>query len=139
MTLIAFILTQFLREGTEVRMVTRLKSDPEAPSSSRCCRRKSRRRLSARSRSTGDGTKREGSSNTGDRAATEEVPMVFVGKSGYKPQKASALRISKEVCSDTRFWRFFTLIILLVGVRIVFRHLDATFPAYVAGGCFVSR
>ena len=53
----------------------------------------------------------------------------------YRPQKAFALRIAREVCTDLRFWRFLVLVILLVGVRIVFRHLDATFPVYVHTLC----
>ena len=39
--------------------------------------------------------------------------------------------IIKEVGSRKSFWKFVYLIILLMGVRIVYRHLDATFPKYM--------
>jgi MFS family permease len=41
------------------------------------------------------------------------------------------LQIIKEVGSRNSFWKFVWLIILLMGVRIVYRHLDATFPKYM--------
>jgi MFS family permease len=36
-----------------------------------------------------------------------------------------------EVTAQKSFWKFVTMIILLMGVRIVYRHLDATFPKYM--------
>jgi len=39
--------------------------------------------------------------------------------------------ILNEVTSSPAFWRFFLLIVLLLGVRVIFRHLDATFPKYM--------
>jgi MFS family permease len=39
--------------------------------------------------------------------------------------------IIKEVTSQKSFWKFVCMIILLMGVRIVYRHLDATFPKYM--------
>jgi MFS family permease len=39
--------------------------------------------------------------------------------------------IIKEVTSQKSFWKFVCLIMLLMGVRIVYRHLDATFPKYM--------
>jgi POT family proton-dependent oligopeptide transporter len=41
------------------------------------------------------------------------------------------LTIIKEVTSQKSFWKFLYAIILLMGVRIVYRHLDATFPKYM--------
>lgn len=41
------------------------------------------------------------------------------------------LEVIKEVTSQKSFWKFVCLIILLMGVRIVYRHLDATFPKYM--------
>merc|ERR1719502_1317692 len=39
--------------------------------------------------------------------------------------------IIHEVTSSPAFWRFFLLVVLLLGVRIIYRHLDATFPKYM--------
>lgn len=36
-----------------------------------------------------------------------------------------------EVTAQQSFWKFVTMIVLLMGVRIVYRHLDATFPKYM--------
>jgi MFS family permease len=36
-----------------------------------------------------------------------------------------------EVTAQKSFWKFVYMIVLLTGVRIVFRHLDATFPKYM--------
>jgi POT family proton-dependent oligopeptide transporter len=41
------------------------------------------------------------------------------------------LQIIKEVAAQKSFWKFVYVIILLMGVRIVYRHLDATFPKYM--------
>lgn len=43
----------------------------------------------------------------------------------------SPLEIMREVMSQQIFWKFACLILLLMGVRMVFRHLDATFPKYM--------
>ncbi|EME28432.1 uncharacterized protein Gasu_41220 [Galdieria sulphuraria] len=37
----------------------------------------------------------------------------------------------KEVIGDSTFWRLALLMFLLVGVRLVFRHVDATLPKYM--------
>lgn len=39
--------------------------------------------------------------------------------------------ILNEVTSQKSFWKFVFMIVLLMGVRIVYRHLDATFPKYM--------
>jgi len=41
------------------------------------------------------------------------------------------IEIIKEVSKRKSFWKFVYLILLLMGVRIVYRHLDATFPKYM--------
>mmetsp|Transcript_32935 Transcript_32935/g.71897 ORF Transcript_32935/g.71897 Transcript_32935/m.71897 type:complete len:488 (+) Transcript_32935:176-1639(+) len=43
----------------------------------------------------------------------------------------SPASIYREVLSQPQFWRFMLLIVLLVGVRFVYRNLDATFPKYM--------
>lgn len=45
---------------------------------------------------------------------------------GEKPWK-----IMVEIFSSRRFWKFMLFITLLMGVRFIFRHLDATFPKYM--------
>lgn len=44
---------------------------------------------------------------------------------------ASPLEIASEVVTDPKFVRFAMVILVLVGVRSAYRHLDATFPKYV--------
>jgi len=39
--------------------------------------------------------------------------------------------ILNEVTASPAFRRFFLLVVLLIGVRVIFRHLDATFPKYM--------
>jgi POT family proton-dependent oligopeptide transporter len=41
------------------------------------------------------------------------------------------IEIIREVTAQKSFWKFLSAIILLMGVRIVYRHLDATFPKYM--------
>ena len=36
------------------------------------------------------------------------------------------LQTYKDVMASSSFWRFLLLIVLLIGVRVVFKHLDAT-------------
>jgi len=49
----------------------------------------------------------------------------------FKPKTASAWSIFWEVVRQGSFWRFVTLMTLFVGVRMVFRHMDATLPKYL--------
>ncbi len=44
---------------------------------------------------------------------------------------AGPCEILGEVTSQKSFWKFVFMIVLLMGVRIVYRHLDATFPKYM--------
>ncbi|CEM37147.1 unnamed protein product [Vitrella brassicaformis CCMP3155] len=37
----------------------------------------------------------------------------------------------KDVLNQPSFWRFFLLVVLLLGVRMIYGHLDATFPKYM--------
>jgi dipeptide/tripeptide permease len=48
----------------------------------------------------------------------------------FRPRKGTPWKIYCEVMKTSQFWRFLLFIGLLVGVRFVFRHLDATFPKY---------
>ncbi len=63
------------------------------------------------------------------------VREIDVGKEGmaaeFKPKKAPPWQIIKEIAGSSRFWRFLLFIVLLIGVRFIFRHLDATFPKYM--------
>jgi len=48
------------------------------------------------------------------------------------PKKlAGPCEVLGEVTSQKSFWKFVFMIVLLMGVRIVYRHLDATFPKYM--------
>ena len=48
-----------------------------------------------------------------------------------KKKMVGPISMMKEVTSQRSFWKFVFTIILLMGVRIVYRHLDATFPKYM--------
>lgn len=45
-------------------------------------------------------------------------------------QAESSMDIMRDVLSQRRFQRFLVLVLIFVGVKSVFRHLDATFPKY---------
>jgi len=49
----------------------------------------------------------------------------------FKPKTGTPFKIAKEIMSESRFWRFLLFIFFLIGVKMVFRHLDATFPKYM--------
>lgn len=49
----------------------------------------------------------------------------------FAPRRGSPWRIALEIGRTSRFWRFLLLVVLLVAVRLIFRHLDATFPKYL--------
>ena len=51
--------------------------------------------------------------------------------SAFQPHRGSPFSIIREILMTTRFWRFLLFIGLLTGVRLVFRHLDATLPKYL--------
>ncbi|KAF4675516.1 hypothetical protein FOL47_007654 [Perkinsus chesapeaki] len=47
-----------------------------------------------------------------------------------QPQKAPG-QLFQEVMASEGFWRFLLLVVLLMGVRVIYRHMDATFPKYM--------
>ncbi len=49
----------------------------------------------------------------------------------FKPKTGAPWQIMWEIASTSRFWRFLLFIVLLIGVRFIFRHMDATFPKYM--------
>jgi len=49
----------------------------------------------------------------------------------YEVKASNPWVIFKEVAGSGRFWRFVCLIFILVGVRLIYRHMDATFPKYM--------
>jgi len=49
----------------------------------------------------------------------------------FVPVKGSPWVILKETCESSRFWRFLVVCLVTLNVRMVFRHLDATFPKYM--------
>jgi dipeptide/tripeptide permease len=63
------------------------------------------------------------------------IREVDVSESGettrFTPRRASPWNIVKEIASESRFWRFILFVTILIGVKTVFRHLDATLPKYM--------
>jgi len=47
------------------------------------------------------------------------------------PSANSMLSMYNRVLTCSKFWRFVLLIVLLMGVRIIFRYLDCLFPKYM--------
>ena len=48
-----------------------------------------------------------------------------------RPRREAPWRAAYLVLREACFWRFLLFVVLLVGVRFIFRHLDATFPKYM--------
>ena len=49
----------------------------------------------------------------------------------YEPNQESPWEHTKKVLREPEFWRLTLFTFLLVGVRLVFRHIDATLPKYL--------
>jgi proton-dependent oligopeptide transporter, POT family len=51
--------------------------------------------------------------------------------STFEPNRSSPMGQTWTVLRDPAFWRLTVFTLLIVGVRLVFRHLDATLPKYL--------
>jgi proton-dependent oligopeptide transporter, POT family len=51
--------------------------------------------------------------------------------SSFEPDRSSPIGQTMNVLRDRAFWRLTVFTLLIVGVRLVFRHLDATLPKYL--------
>eukprot|EP00753_Platysulcus_tardus_P014492 PLAT4379.5.p1 GENE.PLAT4379.5~~PLAT4379.5.p1 ORF type:complete len:493 (+),score=182.85 PLAT4379.5:65-1543(+) len=49
----------------------------------------------------------------------------------FTPRRENTRALLRKTMKDRRFWRLVVFALLLVGVRLVFRHMDATFPKYL--------
>lgn len=49
----------------------------------------------------------------------------------YAPVNRSLASTASELCRSPTFWRFSLLTMLLINLRTIFRHLDATLPTYL--------
>lgn len=49
----------------------------------------------------------------------------------FLPSKAAPMEILKETISSPDFWRFLTVCLITLNIRMIFRHLDATLPKYM--------
>jgi Na+/melibiose symporter-like transporter len=49
----------------------------------------------------------------------------------FTPLRGNAWSIFKETLESKRFWRFLVVCLITLNVRMIFRHLDATFPKYM--------
>lgn len=49
----------------------------------------------------------------------------------FTPQRDSPWQHTKQVLREAAFWRLTLFTVLLIGVRMVFRHMDATLPKYL--------
>ena len=53
----------------------------------------------------------------------------------FEPKRGSPWSIFKEVGSTKRFWKFFLLTVILINIKMIFRHLDATLPKWLLRTC----
>eukprot|EP00521_Asterionellopsis_glacialis_P011126 CAMPEP_0195309892 /NCGR_PEP_ID=MMETSP0707-20130614/38965_1 /TAXON_ID=33640 /ORGANISM="Asterionellopsis glacialis, Strain CCMP134" /LENGTH=372 /DNA_ID=CAMNT_0040374193 /DNA_START=881 /DNA_END=1999 /DNA_ORIENTATION=- len=51
--------------------------------------------------------------------------------STFRPLQGSASQILKETMATKDFWRFLAVCLILLNIRMIFRHLDATLPKYM--------
>eukprot|EP00180_Rhodochaete_pulchella_P001843 Plantae.Rhodophyta-Rhodochaete_pulchella.ctg2770.p1 GENE.Plantae.Rhodophyta-Rhodochaete_pulchella.ctg2770~~Plantae.Rhodophyta-Rhodochaete_pulchella.ctg2770.p1 ORF type:complete len:475 (-),score=49.35 Plantae.Rhodophyta-Rhodochaete_pulchella.ctg2770:60-1301(-) len=51
--------------------------------------------------------------------------------STFEPGQEDPWAQTKEVLNEANFWRLVLFTVLLMGVRLVFRHMDATLPKYM--------
>jgi proton-dependent oligopeptide transporter, POT family len=51
--------------------------------------------------------------------------------SDFTPLRGNAWAITMETFQSKRFWRFLVVCLITLNVRMIFRHLDATFPKYM--------
>ena len=65
----------------------------------------------------------------------QPLPAVLVtdrpGPSNDSRAPSSPLANVKTVLKNPVFWKFFAFVLCLTGVRLIYRHMDATFPKYV--------
>lgn len=63
--------------------------------------------------------------------AVREIDVAESGEArAFTPKAANPWTMVSEIVTESRFWRFILFLLLLTGVRFIFRHLDATFPKY---------
>jgi MFS family permease len=60
-----------------------------------------------------------------DYETSGEQPVAPLGS------EYSGCQIFKDLVTNSGFWRYFTLVCLAIGIRIVYRSLDATLPKYM--------
>mmetsp|Transcript_13777 Transcript_13777/g.23019 ORF Transcript_13777/g.23019 Transcript_13777/m.23019 type:complete len:555 (-) Transcript_13777:363-2027(-) len=64
--------------------------------------------------------------------SVREISVDETGEaSQFEVRRGTPWAIAKEILWSGRFWRFILFILLLIGVRFVFRHLDITLPKYL--------
>ena len=67
------------------------------------------------------------STSNEDMAQGTGIPKV----SAFQPIRASTREILRETMQSKNFWRFLTVCLITLNVRMIFRHLDATLPKYM--------
>ena len=75
----------------------------------------------------------QGDTESGRDAAAEQGGRASV--TAYKPEQQKPWVVAKELFQSPTFRRFAVLTLLLVNLRAIFRHLDATQPTYLVR-CF---
>ena len=72
------------------------------------------------------------SGNSNNNSSTDyEVNNINGGIQAFVPMPQSAWKTVSELIFSRTFWRFSAFTLLLVNLKTVFRHLDATLPTYL--------
>ena len=69
--------------------------------------------------------------NDGIDDATRDNENTTQKVTAFQPLKGNAWAIMKETLKSKRFWRLLVVCFITLNVRMIFRHLDATFPKYM--------
>ena len=49
----------------------------------------------------------------------------------FQPENTNTIQIMRETMQSSEFWRFLAVCMIMVNVRMLFRHMDATLPKYM--------
>lgn len=60
-----------------------------------------------------------------------EIEAVSEGITAFRPHKEPPWRIYGKVLRESHVWKFLLFLVFMLAVRMVFKHMDATFPKYL--------
>jgi len=60
-----------------------------------------------------------------------EIEVDDSGVAAFEPDKQSPWSIYSKVLRESHIWKFLLFLVFMLAVRMIFKHLDATFPKYL--------